>query len=787
LKKYFFVLLITAYPFLTYGQEKINVSGLVKDKTTGEPLIGTSIIVGQNSKGTSSDSYGFYSLEITSQPNVILKASYVGYKPFQYKIESTGDLRYDILLEPGVEIGEVTVNAQKPIEERMELGMVELPVSQVKNMPMFGEPDVLRAMQLLPGVQGGSDGRSGLYVRGGSPDQNLFLLDGTPLYYVNHLGGFVSMFHPYILKNIKLYKGGFPARFGGRLSSVVDLRMKEGNKKEFHGSYGIGLISGDITLEGPIKTDKTSFIVSLRRVWTDLLIRPATKLAFKQGSMGYNFYDFYGKISHEANPQNRLYLSFYGGDDRLGFSFNIREEKTRSSTKYIWGNILSTLRWNHIYNSKLNSDITLLYTRYRYKNNMRYRAEGVKGKNLYKTGVHDFGLKADYNWYLTKNYKIGFGGGVSNNWFIPGQISTYNNDNGQKSETTVGAQNRTQALNTYLYVENEISPFRWWSFNLGARLVNFRVDGKNYFSAEPRFLSNIVVKNLGAFKMAYTQMMQPVHMLTYSGSTFPTDIWLPSTSEIPPAVSTQFSIGYSKTLKKGEYELSVELYKKEMEQLVEVKGGIPLINSNSWEQNVEQNGIGNSKGIEFFLQKKQGLTTGWLSYTLSKAERKFEDIDNGKAYPFKYDRRHDFSIVFNRQLKKNIDFSATWIYGSGYPTTLYNGVYTAVQPKTWNIESPNANIFETTGEAFLYPGKNWLRMRDYHRLDLGLNFRKNKKNKRGRDIVRTWTVGVYNAYSRQNAVFYYFDYKDYDPRNPIVLYQQSGFPFIPTVKYSVKF
>ncbi len=770
-----------------FSQPKVTISGLVKDKISGEPLIGANIS-GDDGQGTISDAYGFFSIQFEGAKKITLKVSYVGYKPFRKDIEVTRNLRYDILLEPGVDIDEVTVTAQRPIEERVELGAVELPVQQVKTMPMFGEPDVLKAMQLLPGVQGGSDGRSGLYVRGGSPDQNLFMLDGTPLYYVNHLGGFVSVFHPDILKNIKLYKGGFPARFGGRLSSVIDLRMKEGNKKELHGSWGLGLISGDITLEGPLKTDKTSFIVSARRVWADLLLRPITKVAFQHASMGYNFYDIFGKISHEADSLNRLYLSFYGGDDRLGYFFRISEDKTRSNAKYIWGNILSTLRWNHIYNAKLNSDITLFYTRYRYKNNLFYKTEGAKGSNLYSTGVHDLGVKADYNWYLSEYLNFRFGGGISNNWFLPGQVNYKNSDSTENTDTIIGNQNRTRALNTFVYFENEISPARWFTMNIGARLVNLRVDGKNYFSAEPRFLSIINLGKPGAIKLGYTEMMQPVHMLTYSGSTFPTDIWLPSTPEIPPGHSTQYSVGYSKSVKNGEFEISLELYKKDMKQLIEVKGGVPLVNTRSWEENVERNGIGLSKGIELFIQKIQGNTTGWMSYTFSKSERTFENIDDGKAYPFKYDRRHDFSIVLNHRISENVDFSATWIYGTGYPITLHNGVYQAAQPVSGSIDSPNSELFDIGySDAYLYPGKNWLRMHDYHRLDLGVNFRKNKTGKKGQTLERTWTIGIYNAYNRQNAVFYYFDYKDKDSNNPIVLYQQSGFPFIPSIKYSVKF
>ncbi len=779
-------ILFCSFSLLASGQNKKTISGLVKDKNTGEPLIGANVVLLPDNKGISTDVYGFYSLETESR-FVNIKASYVGYRLFQKEIEITGNTRLDIYLEPGIELGKVDVVAQKPIEERLELGVFELPVIQVKNMPMLGEPDVLKAMQLLPGVQGGSDGRSGLYIRGGSPDQNLFMLDGSPMYYVNHLGGFVSVFHPDILKNIKLYKGSFPARFGGRLSSVIDLRMKEGNKKEFHGSYGIGLVSGDLTLEGPIIKDKTSYIVSIRRMWIDFLLRPITKIAFKYASLGYNFYDFYGKVSHEENENNRFYFSLYGGDDHLGFYFNDREERIRSKAKYTWGNVLSTIRWNHIYNEKSNSDITLHYTRYRYFNNLTFRAEDVSGKNFYSTAVHDVGVKADFNWYINNNYQLRYGGGTSYNWFIPGQIKYRNEYNESLTDTILGTKNKTQAIHSFLYLENEYHPFNWFSANAGFRISYFNVEGENYFSVEPRIITNFLFNKKGSIKIGYTEMMQPVHMLTYSGSTFPTDIWLPSSPEIPPAISSQYSVGYAKTLKNGTYQISVDLYSKKMKQLIEIKGGVPLVNTQSWDKNVEKNGTGSSKGIELMLQKKQGITTGWLSYTLSKSDRKFENIDGGKSYPFKYDRRHDFSVVVNYKISSKVNFSATWIYGSGYPTTLQNGTYLATNIDAWGISSPDATIFEYTGEAYLYPGKNWLRMRDYHRLDLGLNFTKERKSKKEKLQTRTWTVGIYNAYNRQNAVFYYYAHEDGNSNNPIKLYQQSGFPIIPTVKYSVKF
>lgn len=530
------------------GQDNFILNGLVKDSCSGEPLIGANIQITSINKGISTDAYGFYSIEVPDKTFTI-EVSYVGYKSCKKEFSIQKNTHFDILLSPGIALQEVTVCKDKAIETRMELGLTELPVNQIENMPVFGEPDVLKAMQLLPGVQGGSDGRSGLYVRGGSPDQNLFMLDGTPLYYVNHLGGFVSAFHPAVLKDIKLYKGGFPSRFGGRLSSIIDLRMKEGNKKEFHGSYGVGTISGDITLEGPLKKDKTSFILSSRRVWLDLFMRPITSLSFRGSSMGYNFYDLYGKISHDINKSNRLYFSFYGGDDRLGYFYRNSDDDIKNTARYDWGNILSTVRWNKIYSPKLNGDITLFYTRYRYKNGLHFKNEGDEGRNVFSTALHDFGLKADYSWYITNAWTLRFGGGSSGNWFKPGQINNYSKISSEANDTTLGNQNNVSALNTFAYIENEISLSKWLSLNGGVRLTNFKVNSEDYFSAEPRLLLKVLIPKMGALKFGYTKMNQPVHMLTYSGSSFPTDLWLPSTETLSPSSSQQYSLGFAKSIK----------------------------------------------------------------------------------------------------------------------------------------------------------------------------------------------------------------------------------------------
>ncbi len=784
--KYLLITLLIFQVYFPAAQEKFTLWGFVKDKETGEPLIGANVWLANTNIGVFTDVHGFYSLEVYNTQNIEVNASFVGYKLHQEKISAQKNTQHTIFLIPGMGIGEVEVKANNPMNKITKVGVMEIPVKMVKNLPMFGEYDVLKAMQLLPGIQGGSDGRSGLYVRGGSPDQNLFMLDGTPLYYVNHLGGFVSVFHPDILKNIKLYKGGFPSRFGGRLSSIIDLRLKEGNKKKLHGSYGVGIVSGDFTLEGPIVKDRTSFIVSLRRVWVDFLLRPSTKIGLKYASMGYNFYDIYGKISHDINSKNKLYLSFYGGDDRLGFFYNNKGEKIKNNTKYIWGNILATSRWHHVYSSKIYSDITLFYTRYRYKNNTRYRSNNSEGYNLYSTGVNDLGFKTDFSWHI-KNNLIRFGGGISYNWFNPGLIRYKSIENIETNKTVIGVSNKDNATNTFVYAESDYNPNPWLKLNIGFRATNYQTQGTNFFSAEPRISFSLNTNKIGVLKFGYSEMVQPVHMLTYSGSVFPTDIWLPSSPEIAPAKSKQLSVGFSKKIKEQGIIISLEGYNKKLKNLIEVKGGVPLVNTQSWDENVEKEGIGTSKGIELFIKKETGKSKGWLSYTLSKSDRQFMNINNGIPYVFKYDRKHDISIVLSHSISEKIDVSATWLYGSGYPTTLHHGVYQTIIPHGWSSSTISNEPFEMRGEAYIYPGKNWLKMRDYHKLDIGVNLRKKKKNKKGNNILRTWTLGIYNIYNRQNPVYYYYDYKNQHNKSPIVIFQQSGFPFFPTLKYSITF
>jgi len=781
MRQLIFVFAFCFFNGLLLAQQKV-ITGLVKDIETGESIIGANVNCSQINKIVQTDVYGLFKLGVPTNVNINITASYVGYQSKTIEINANESGAIQILLTRGLLLQEINIQAKQPIEERFQLGALEIPVRQINALPMLGEPDVLKVIQLLPGVQSGSDGRIGLYVRGGGADQNLYLLDGTPLYFVSHAGGFVSLFHPNILKNVTLYKGNFPARYGGRLSSVIDLRMNEGNKKEHHGSWGVGLISGDLCFEGPIIKDRTSYIISTRRVWLDLLMRPITRMAFEDFDSGYNFYDFYGKISHVQNAKNRFYFSLYMGDDRNGYNYNFKNEKTKGHTRYIWGNVLSSLRWNKIFNAHLSSDITLSYTKYRFKIDKKYTSKETKGSEVYSSGIQNLSLKSDFNYFINDHFKLKYGIGLSLNWFSPGEISYQNTYDHITSDTIIGSQSQLQALSSNFYLENEISITKWMGVNIGARLSNYLVQNQNYTSIEPRISCSLHKNRLGSINFGYSEMTQPVHMVSYSGSFLPTDLLLPSTSNISPGKSIQYSIGYAKTVAKGMFDLSIEVYKKDLTNLLELKSGSSLFNTESWEDSFESNGTGKSKGLEIMLQKNQGRTTGWLSYCLSKSEREFININNGNKFPFKYDRRHDLTFVLSHKLSDKIDFSATWTYGSGYPTTLQNGISQSIGVNLYGVDSPDQTFFNQNGTAYLFPEKNWLRMRDYHRLDLGINFNKSKGNK-----VRTWTIGVFNAYSRQNAVFYYYKHENDNKNNPIKLYQQSGLPIIPTVKYSIKF
>ncbi len=755
-----------------FAQNNVTISGFIYDKLTGEVLIGATIYEKNTKTGTIANEYGFYSLTVKTNDSLEIFISFLGYQPLNLKIPQKHKKQLDFYLIPGITLGTVTVSATKEenIVTRPETGVVRLPMKTIKTLPnLFGEVDIIKAYQLTPGVQSGGEAKSNLYVRGGSPDQNLILLDDVPLYYVAHFGGFLSVFNADAINDVKLIKGGFPAHYGSRLSSVLDIRMKEGNMKKLSVQGTIGLLSSKISIEAPIINNKLSFIISARK---NLL--PIFKLMGT--GLSYNFYDLNAKLNYRLSGKNKLFFSYYMGDDIISMNEKTDFSKHNSSLK--WGNTLLAFRWNHIYNNKLFGNITLSNTYYRYKNIFEYQIETDSIKkymdNSLLTGINDLSFKIDYTYLV--NSKINFKFGVNSIYhtFIP------NDEAFVQSGTDVPTINKNysskvNAIENAIYLESELK-FNRVSANLGVRYSSYHIKNSNYYSLEPRILLNYILRDDLSLKYSFSKMNQYVHLLTYSGAGMPSDYWMPTNENVKPENSIQNTLGIAKTFYNRKLELSIEAYYKTLNNLITFIPGESLLgNLDNWEKVIEKGGHGLNYGVELFLQKKTGNTTGWIGITLAKAERTFENINNGKSYPFKYDRLFDVSIVANHKINKGIVISATWTYGTGYPITLATEHYT-INGK----------------DIFIYKEKNSYKMRDYHRLDVAVNFK--KKTKWGE---RTWTISVFNLYNRRNPYYYYYDRKwigntgsgnIFTPvYDDLKLYQKSLFSIFPSVSYSFKF
>ena len=780
----FFTLIIS-----NLNAQEVTLSGHILDIETGESLIGATIYDITSKRGTTSNEYGFYSLTVPQTNEGILVISYLGYTSIEEKIFPTEDqINNFSLLSENFLLDEVQLvgTRELSIEKRNEIGVLTIPIKELEKMPALGgEVDLIKALQLMPGVQSGNEGSSGLYVRGGSPDQNIVLLDDVPMYYVNHLGGFVSTFNNDAIQSIKLIKGGFPAQYGGRLSSVLDIRMKEGNMKKNEGRGMLGMVAAKIAIQGPIKKDTTSYMISARRMLYDLLTRPFSKLSFNGVALGYTFYDFNAKVNHKFSESDRIFFSTYLGNDR-----SIVRKKGDNAFKNTleWGNNLAALRWNHVYNPKLFSNLTLSYTRYRFLTQTEGKFvndnETLESSRKFLSGIYDFSLKSDFHYFLSSNYSLKFGFNSIYHTYKPGATQNITKQNGQlDTDKTIG-NSSIFAWENSLYIENKIRIGKRINSNLGLRYAYYQVDGKVYGSYEPRALLTYQLHKNTSVKAGYSRMQQNVHLLTNSGIGLPTDLWVPATNEIAPQTSEQWSLGAAKSIKEGIYEFSAEAYYKTMNNLIEYKEGASFIgNSPNWEDLVESKGNGVSYGLELLLQKKEGRTTGWVGYTWSKTDRQFDNLNDGKAFPYRYDRRHDGSIVVAHKLNEKVDISATWVYGSGAAFTLPIGKYQLINESEDILTAQN-----NRSEVFIYGERNANRMRAFHKLDLGVNFRKKKKWGE-----RTLNISIYNAYARQNPYFYFVDQEIQqdtqgnmgEPRTFIA--QQSLFPILPSISYSFKF
>ncbi len=759
---------------LDAGAQQFTISGYISEAGSSEKLINATVYNSKDFKGTISNDYGFYSLTLPAD-SVVINYSYVGYNQVKYAFKLQRDTVINVALIPSELLEEVVVTGEgndEQFQERTQMSTMEIPIEQIKSLPAFlGEVDVLKALQLLPGVSGGSEGSSGLFVRGGSPDQNLILLDGVPVYNASHLFGFFSVFNSDAINKVTLIKGGFPARYGGRLSSVIDIRMKEGNMQTFHGEGSIGVIASRLTFEGPIVKDKTSFMISGRRTYIDLITRPILNAQDNEGVSGYYFYDLNAKINHKFSEKDRLYISGYFGRDKAYFNYDYQyDEDTyrKEDNGLYWGNATAVARWNHMFSNKVFSNLTATFTDYKFDIYSNVTEENDNSPDTYLgfdyfSGIYDWSLKYDIDYVPNPKHYLKFGAGITYHTFEPGatQFITENLDDAIP-DFEFGSSS-IYATELDLYVEDDWEINKVFKVNIGLHASGFFVDDVFYKSLQPRISTRYLVNSNVSIKASFSTMTQFIHLLTNSGIGLPTDLWVPATDSIPPQNAIQPAIGVAYSLNK-KYEFSVEGYYKKTNNIIEYKDGANYLFSGleGWEEKVEQ-GEGWAYGGELFIQKKAGKLTGWIGYTLSWSNRQFPNINLGEIFPYKYDRRHDFEVAAIYKINDHIEISGTWVYTSGQPISL-----------------PIAKYEGLFNEAiYAYEGRNGYRMDPYHRLDANIAFSKDKG-----EWSRTWNIGVYNAYSRQNPFFIYQTY-DYET-NTNNYRQVSLFPIIPSISYEFK-
>ncbi|HEX3010390.1 MAG TPA: carboxypeptidase-like regulatory domain-containing protein, partial [Bacteroidales bacterium] len=749
------VILVLAAP-----PRKVTISGYIKEQGSSETLIGVNVYVPSLKIGTVSNTYGFYSLTMPLNDTLTVVYSFVGYKSVEKQITSTVQ-ELNISLEPGTILNEVVVNADaiSRSSESVQMSNISVPVAQIKSIPsLLGEKDVFKVLQLMPGVQKGMEGSSGIYVRGGGPDQNLIILDDAVVYNASHLFGFFSLFNGDALKSVELTKGGFPARYGGRLSSVIDMNMKEGNKEAWHGEGGIGLISSRLTVEGPLKKNKSSILLSGRRTYLDFVSRPLTK-KYGDGSYGYYFYDMNAKINYDFGRKNKLYLSGYFGKDL--FSMKNKDNSVDEKAGFNWGNTTATLRWNHLFNEKLFSNASLVFSDYNFQITDKYKnIQGSKDYYAeYNSGIKDYTVKYDLDFIPNPKHWIKTGVTAIQHEFKPHAFVEVN----KGSNVSIHDYQSIKGLETAIYMEDTYQPIDVVKINAGLRSSMFFSEKKQYNFLEPRLSIAYRANSDLAFKASYASMNQYIHMLSNTGISLPTDLWVPSNKSVHPQHSSQIAIGVAKDINKPFLSISLEGYYKKMDHIIGYKEGasyidIDEVNSASesnWIENITS-GQGWSYGMELFVQKKTGRFNGWVGYTLSWTQLQFDSINFGRKYYARYDRRHDISLVGIYKVSDRISISATWIYGTGNALSLPMSQYLTYTHKPVEIgnEYYGENNFpgnlKYNDENQNIENKNNFRMGPYHRLDFGIQFHKPK-----RWGERIWEISIYNVYNRKNPFFYY--------------------------------
>ena len=806
LKRHTLLLFLLAFCATAIGQT-YTISGSVTDSASGETLIGAAVMDLRSGKGALTNDQGRFSLTLKSD-SVRLRVTYVGYQPIFEDLVLKSNQKRTFQMHSSVELKTVVVTSERVDNARSsQMSAISVPIEQLKSVPvLFGEADLVKALQLLPGVQSGSEGNSGFYVRGGGPDENLFLLDGVPLYNVSHMGGFFSAFNTDAVKNVTLYKGSFPARFSGRLSSVLDITTNNGNDKQLHGSGSIGFISAKLNLEGPLKSERTTFSLSGRRTYADFLLQPLVKrLADRRQyklRAGYYFYDVNGKLTHRFSDRSRLFASYYMGSDVIytrirTLATDVQEQYLNFDTR--WGNIVASARWNYELTPKLFMNITGAYTRYSNNVGVAYETETLATDDAdsqtsefqmdYLSKINDYSLRADFDFTPNPDHLVKFGSSFIHHLFQPEVASAHLNaysaevmNSSFVIDTSVHSGS-IRAEEITAYAEDDWSISESVKVNYGLNLSGFSVENRFYPTLQPRLSGRVMLREGLSLKAGYAYMTQFMHLLSTTSVSMPTDLWVPVTADIAPMRAHQVAAGLFYEISAiGDF--SVEGYYKQMYNLLEYKDGATFWGSSeSWEDKVVM-GDGWAYGVELLMQRNFGNLTGWIGYTWSRTMRLFDrpgqELNDGNPFPAKYDRRHDLSIVLSYKINDRIDLSATWVYSTGNAATLSLQEYAQAQETANEYADVDP---EGWGGYLANPsGRNNFRMPDYHRMDISANFHRSFRN-----CSRTINVSVYNLYNRKNPYMIYESHEHrYNGYNG-ALVQLSIFPILPSVAYTLKF
>ena len=774
LSKYTFLLVF----FLVIGakqslsQDSYIVNGIVTDSLSGESLIGVTVkFSNRTQNGTSTNAYGFFSYKLKSGVYT-MTVSYIGYRTIVSTITVESDKRMNLTLVPENSIGEIVITAEKRNDNLVgpQMGLTKINLSEIRNVPViFGERDVLKTLQLLPGIKSAGEGNSGFYVRGGSADQNLILLDEAPVYNASHLLGFFSTFNSDAIKDVSVFKGGMPAQYGGRLSSVLDIRMNDGNKKEYTAEGGIGLISSRLKVEGPIVRDKSSFMISGRRTYADAFLALAKDTSIRKNTL--YFYDLNAKANYQLDQKNTIFLSGYFGRDELGLN---------QTFGFDWGNATATLRWNHLYSNRLFSNTSLIYSNY------NYVIENFIEENNFKvsSSIRDLNLKQDFQLSLSNSHNLRFGLDMVNHRIAPGSITS--SAGSSVNEETI-ERRKGMEVSAYVSDEWEINdkfnivyglrassfflrgPGIFNNYDLEGRISSSRSYGsgelvKNYFRLEPRLSASYLLSEYSSLKVSYTRNSQNMHLMSNSTASSPTDLYIMSSNNVKPEIADQVAGGYFRNFNEDKYEFSAEVYYKTMLNQIEYRSGTDLRGNRNVEADLLY-GEGRAYGIELYIKKRFGKLNGWVGYTLSRTERRFDDIDNGIWFNAKQDRTHDLSLVGIYKAGPRWTLSSTFVYNTGNAVTFPAGKY-QVNNQTY----------------FYYSARNSDRMPDYHRLDLAATL----EAKPGKKLQSSWSMGFYNVYGRKNA--YSINFRDDpDDKTKTQAVKTTLFGIIPSVTWNFKF